>query len=133
LFTGAARHLAAFCGLRTCDQTIRAVCHAEVSCLADWLHADKAAGAGFAAAAGDVEFQADGTMVNTWEGWREMRLGAFAKRPRGRPATADEWDTRRLPPPRSLGGPTARRCVRPSSSCGGRPRRAAASCLPAGG
>jgi hypothetical protein len=28
-----------------------------------------------------------------------MRLGVFAKRPRGRPATAAEWDTRRLPPP----------------------------------
>lgn len=38
-------------------------------------------------------------MVNTWEGWREMRLGVFAKRARGRPATAEEWDTRRLPPP----------------------------------
>jgi hypothetical protein len=67
--------------------------------VAGWLHADKAAGAAFAAAGGDTEFQADGTMVNTREGWREMRLGVFAKRPRGRPATAAEWDTRRLPPP----------------------------------
>ena len=46
-----------------------------------------------------MEFQTDGTMVNTWEGWRELRLGVYAKRPRGRPATADAWDTRRLPPP----------------------------------
>jgi len=38
-------------------------------------------------------------MVNTWGGWREMRLGIYAKRARGRPATADEWDRRRLPPP----------------------------------
>jgi hypothetical protein len=57
------------------------------------------AGAGFAAAAGDIEFQTDGTMVNTWEGWREMRLGVFAKRQRGRPAAADQWDRRRLPAP----------------------------------
>lgn len=98
-FAAAAGHLAEFCGLRTCDQTIRAVCYAEAGLLADWLHSDPAAGAGFAAAAGDLEFQTDGTMVNTWEGWREMRLGIYAKRPRGRPATADEWDTRRLPPP----------------------------------
>jgi hypothetical protein len=69
--------------------------------LADWLHDDPAAGAGFAAAAGDVEFQTDGTMVNTWEGWREMRLGVYAKRARGRPATAAEWDARRLPPPQA--------------------------------
>ena len=67
--------------------------------MAGWLHAGAAAGAGFAAAAGDVEFQTDGTMVNTWEGWREMRLGVFAKRPRGRPATAARWDARRLPAP----------------------------------
>jgi hypothetical protein len=38
-------------------------------------------------------------MVNTWEGWREMRLGVYAKRPRGRPAAAAQWDTRRLPAP----------------------------------
>jgi hypothetical protein len=67
--------------------------------MADWLHADPAAGAGFAAAGGDIEFQTDGTMVNTWEGWREMRLGVFARRQRGRPAAADEWDRRRLPAP----------------------------------
>lgn len=98
-FAAAARHLAEFCGLRTCDQTIRAVCHEEAGLLADWLHAGGAAGADFATAGGDVEFQTDGTMVNTWEGWREMRLGVFAKRARGRPAAADAWDTRRLPPP----------------------------------
>jgi hypothetical protein len=98
-FAGAAEHLAEFCGLRTCDQTIRAVCFAEAGLLADWLHTDPAAGADFAAAAGDIEFQTDGTMVNTWDGWRELRLGIFAKRVRGRPAAAAAWDTRRLPPP----------------------------------
>lgn len=100
-FAAAAAHLAEFCGLRTCDQTIRAVCYQEAGWLADWLHTDPAAGAGFAAVGGDVELQTDGTMVNTWEGWREMRLGIFAKRTRGRPATADEWDARRLPPPQA--------------------------------
>jgi len=100
-FAGAAGHLAEFCGLRTCAQTIRQVCFAEAGLMADWLHADPAAGSGFAAAAGDVEFQTDGTMVNTWEGWREMRLGIFAKRPRGQPATAAQWDTRRLPAPQA--------------------------------
>ncbi len=98
-FAGAASHLAEFCGLVTCDQTIRQVCYEEAGLMADWRHGDKAAAAGFAAAAGDIEFQTDGTMVNTWEGWREMRLGLFAKRPRGRPAGADEWDSRRLPAP----------------------------------
>jgi hypothetical protein len=69
--------------------------------MAGWLHAGRAAGAGFAAAEGDIEFQADGTMVNTWEGWREMRLGVFAKRPRGQAAPPAAWDSRRLPAPRA--------------------------------
>jgi len=98
-FAGAAAHLAEFCGVHTCDQTIRTVCYEEAGLLAEWLHTDPAAGAGFAAAAGDLEFQTDGTMVNTWEGWREMRLGIFAKRQRGRPVPAAQWDRRRLPRP----------------------------------
>jgi hypothetical protein len=98
-FAGAASHLAQFCGLRTCDQTIRQVCYEEAGLMADWLHSDPAAGAAFAAASGDIEFQTDGTMVNTWEGWREMRLGIFAKRQRGQPATPAQWDARRLPTP----------------------------------
>jgi hypothetical protein len=98
-FAGAACHLAEFCGLRTCDQTIRQVCYEEAGLMAAWLHSDPVAGAGFAAVAGDLEFQTDGTMVNTWDGWREMRLGVFAKRPRGEPAAVEAWDARRLPPP----------------------------------
>src|SRR5262249_45065362 len=99
-FDRAAALLAEFCGLRTCDQTVRAACHQEAAALADWPHADPQAGAAFAAAPGEVEFQADGTMVNTTAGgWREMRLGVFAKRPPGRPATPAQWDRRRLPAP----------------------------------
>jgi hypothetical protein len=67
--------------------------------LADWLHADPRAGAAFAAAEGDVESQTDGTMVNTWERWREMRLGVLAQRRRGPAATAEQGDTRELPAP----------------------------------
>lgn len=100
-FAGAARHLAEFCGLRTCHQTIRQVCYQEAGLMADWLHGDKAAGAGFAAADGDIEFQTDGTMVNTWEGWREIRPGIFAKRRRGQPASVGAWDSRRLPTPQA--------------------------------
>ena len=99
-FDRAAEHLAEFCGLRTCDQTIRAVCHEQAGHLADWLHTAPRARAGLAAAAGAVACQTDGTMVNTTAtGWREMRLGLFAKREPGRPATPAEWDRRRLPPP----------------------------------
>jgi len=98
-FAGAAGHLAEFWGLRTWDQTIRTVCSEEAGLVADWLHTDPAVGAGFAQASGDLEFQTDGTMVNTWEGWRALRLGIFAKRERGRRAVAAPGDTRRLPVP----------------------------------
>ena len=97
-FAGAAGHRAAFGGLRTCDPTIRAVCYEEAGRLADWLPTDPAAGRALAAARGDVAFPTDGPLVNTWEGGRELRRGVFAKRQRGRPATA-AWDTRRWPAP----------------------------------
>ena len=43
------------------------------------------------------EFYTDGTCVNTRQGWREMRLGVFAKRPAGEPASPQRWRDRQLP------------------------------------
>jgi len=52
----------------------------------DWQRDDPAAARAFREASGDVEFQTDGTAVNTTAGWREMRLWVFAKRHRAGPA-----------------------------------------------
>lgn len=52
----------------------------------------------FRTAEGNVEFQTDGTMVNTITGWRELRIALWQKRPAGSPAQPHEWNTRRLPP-----------------------------------
>jgi hypothetical protein len=99
-FDRAAAHLKEFCGLSVCDNTIRAVCHAHGAAARDWQRDASEAAAAFRAAAGDVEFQTDGTAVNTTEGWREMRLSIFAKRHRGRPATGlGGWEQRGLPAP----------------------------------
>jgi hypothetical protein len=98
-FDRAAHLLKEFCGLRVSDNTIRAVCHERAGQMADWQHTDPAAHARFHQAAGEVEFETDGTCVNTQEGWREVRLGLFAKRQRGQPASPDKWDQRDLPPP----------------------------------
>jgi hypothetical protein len=99
-FEHAAANLKEFCGLSVCGQTIRAVCHDEAGLMADWLHTDAAVGRAFATADGEVEFQTDGTMVNTTaDGWREMRLGVFAKRKPGRAAKPKAWAKRRLPAP----------------------------------
>jgi hypothetical protein len=53
--------------------------------------------AAFADAAGDVEFQVDAAKVNTTGGWRDMKIGIFARRERGAPVTPAEWDQRPLP------------------------------------
>jgi len=67
--------------------------------MAQWQREDAAAHEPFRQARGDIEFTTDGTSVNTWEGWREMKLGIFSKRLRGEPATAENWDDRVLPAP----------------------------------
>jgi hypothetical protein len=82
-FDRAAAHLKEFCGLVVCDNTIRRVCHDHGGAAREWQRDDPAAAAPFRAAGGDVEFQTDGTAVNTTGGWREMRLSIFAKRQRG--------------------------------------------------
>lgn len=65
-----------------------------------WQREDPAASAAFRAADGEVEFQSDGTMVNSYAGWREMRLSIFAKRRPGQAVTGrDDWEQRDLPAP----------------------------------
>ena len=57
------------------------------------------ANADFIASEGDVEFTTDGTCVNTTEGWREMRVGIFAKRNRAKGVHPYQWAERKLPKP----------------------------------
>lgn len=99
-FERASANLKEFCGISACDNTIRAACHAHGGAMRDWQRNDPRAGAAFREATGDVEFQTDGTMVNTTAGWREMRLSIFAKRRRGNPVrSARDWHQRQLPAP----------------------------------
>lgn len=66
----------------------------------DWQRQEPSASAAFQAAVGDVEFQTDGTMVNSYAGWREMRLSIFAKRQRGEGVSdSQDWEQRDLPAP----------------------------------
>jgi len=98
-FDRAAANLKEFCGLAVCDNTIRKVCHDHGGALRRWQRDDPNAAAAFRATEGDVEFQTDGTKVNTTGGWREMRLSVFAKRRRATPAGPGGWQQRDLPPP----------------------------------
>lgn len=96
-FDSAAKHLDEFCGLKVSDNTIRDVCQKQGAKMARWQREAPQSHEPFREAKGNIEFTTDGTCVNTWEGWREMRVGIYSKRPAGEPATADEWGTRKLP------------------------------------
>ncbi len=95
-FAVASSMLAACCGWTVSDETIRLACQGQSGRIAGF-HATSAATAGFTRAVGEVEFQLDGTTVNTTGGWREMKIGIFARRQPGEPATSAEWDSRALP------------------------------------
>jgi hypothetical protein len=123
-FERAARYLREVAGLVVCDNTVRKVCDRHGGLMRTWQREEPEAGAAFRAAEGDVEFQTDGTSVNTTEGWREMRLSVFAKRPPGVPVRdLDAWDEQRLPPPTAR---VAGAGIRTSEALGPQWRRAAA-------
>ena len=86
-----------FCGFRISDETIRRITEEAGERAGRWGRSSEAAVKGLREANGEAEFYTDGTSVNTREGWREMRLGIFAKRPAGRPAEPEEWAKRCLP------------------------------------
>lgn len=84
-FDRASANLKEFCGLVVCDNTIRKVCHEHGGALQPWQEDHPDARRAFREASGDIEFQTDGTSVNTTGGWREIRLSLLAKRQRGTP------------------------------------------------
>jgi hypothetical protein len=98
-FAIAERLLTECCGWKVSDERIRQVCRAEATRIAGFRAESPAVAAAFADAAGDVEFQTDAAKVNTTGGWRDMKIGIFARRERGEPATPGEWDERYLPAP----------------------------------
>jgi len=98
-FDSSAKFLKELCGLMVSDNTVREVCQQEAAAMACWQRDALEAHVPFRQAGGDIEFSTDGTSVNTWEGWREMRLGIFSKRHRGESAVPEDWDDRQLPSP----------------------------------
>jgi hypothetical protein len=89
-------------GWTTCHEVIRQVCYRQADELDGQRQAASPEVEPFREAQGQMEFQTDATKLNTLEGWRDMKIGVFAKRQAGEPATAERWDKRDLP------GPTAR-------------------------
>ena len=98
-FDSASRHLKTFCGLDASDEFIRKVAEAAGKKLAVWMDEAPGATEAFKTAPGEAEFETDGTAVNTTEGWKEAKIGIFAKRERGESVETERWADRTLPTP----------------------------------
>lgn len=110
-FDVAADRLEEFCGVRLDDETIRRHVHRAASALAARREAAPPKEA-FAAADGEFEFLTDGVMAPTREGWRELKMALYLKRPSGAPAEPEGWASRDLP------APTARAAYASVADCG---------------
>jgi hypothetical protein len=97
-FDVASDRLEEFAGVRIDDETIRRHSHRAAQALAQRREAAPPR-AVFAAAAGEAEFLTDGVMAPSRDGWRELKLALYLKRPPGDPAEPDEWAERDLPRP----------------------------------
>jgi hypothetical protein len=122
-FERAARLLREVAGLCVCDNTVRKICDEHGGKMRAWQREEPEAARPFREAEGEVEFQTDGTCVNTTGGWREIRLSIFAKRVRGEPIRdLDAWDDQRLPEPTAR---IATAAIRTAAALGPQWRRAA--------
>ena len=98
-FEPAAVHVQEFLGVTLSAEKLRLTCHAQAKQMIDWHGQVNEVATAFEQAAGECEFQTDATKVNTLEGWRDLKIACFLKRPRGEPALPEEWATRKLPAP----------------------------------
>ena len=97
-FDVASDRLEELAGVRIDDETMRRCCHRAAEGLAQRREANPPKAA-FAAAPGEVEFLTDGVMAPTRDGWRELKMGLYLKRPPGEPAEPADWAQRNLPHP----------------------------------
>jgi hypothetical protein len=100
----AAENLQELCGIHLSHTTIGELAVQTAGKIAERLQNNPDFRKDFQQAKGEIEFYADGTFVHIRndEGkaeWKEMRVGAWAKRPRGKSALPSQWHTRILPEP----------------------------------
>ena len=109
-FDRAQRLLEQLCGWSVDAETIRRSTHASARRAAA-ERPTRADAARFAAAPGAIELLIDAGKVNTAGGYRDVKLALFLRRSPGKPATVDQWASRRLP------GPTIRAAVAAIEGC----------------
>ena len=82
------------CGLEVSPNTLRDLCHEEASKMERWIERSLEVQKEFIAAPGNVEVTMDGTIVNTTEGAREVKVGLISKRKRGQGVPPEHWGNR---------------------------------------
>lgn len=80
-------------------ETIRRYCHQDAARARQGRGQRQALPEQFAQTPGDRELHIDAGKVNTAEGYRDVKVAVFACRPRGEPATAEDYEQRDLPAP----------------------------------
>jgi len=98
-FDRASVHLKELCHLSVSDDTIERVCQEEGERARQWMAKAAEPVKAFGKACGEAEFSTDGTMINTTQGWREMRLSTLAKREPALACEPGEWNHRVLNEP----------------------------------
>jgi hypothetical protein len=94
-FAKAQRWLKHLKGVQVGEETIRLCCERHGAKMATWQPADKTTTERFARSEGDVEFFVDAGKVNTREeGWKDLKIASFQRRPRAEPK---QWCERELP------------------------------------
>jgi hypothetical protein len=98
-FARSAAYLQEFCGIHLSEETLRLACEQQGQRMAAWQPTSPAVAETFRRAVGEMEFHLDAGKANTLEGWRDLKLACFAKRPLGKAADVTAWDQRDLPTP----------------------------------
>lgn len=90
-FDTASDRLAELCLLKVSNDTIRKVSEEEGQAVQQWIKKSSRPAEVFKQASGDAEFYTDGVMVNTTEGWRDLRLNVMDRREAGLAVTPQQW------------------------------------------
>ena len=100
-FEVASQRLDELCGIQVSGETLRRHCPVVGAAMAQWIRKElECDGSILPRRKAEVEeVQTDAGKVNTTTGWRDLKVLAFTKRPLGKPARPEEWDTRILPGP----------------------------------
>lgn len=97
-FASTSEHLHEMLGVEVCPETVRKVVQGHGQKMARFQGRNTVSETAFRQAEGEVEFTTDAGKVNTREeGWKDLKIAVFAKRPAGEPTSPAQWKSQRLP------------------------------------